>query len=149
MLSFLPLRCSLSLGNCLVSESSKSSVGSFLKVSNPTTSAVLMMDPYSSSTDEEATDIHPPLTRKQRWRFYFGRILARLKVDHFPSFRLTFDFFPSKFAACLRPTSRNNHCKVPYPRTQQRDHGNGLNPGHVIRVVVKTTPLASQPRCRQ
>ena len=30
--------------------------------------------------------IYPPLTRKRRWRFYFGRILTRSGVDHFPSF---------------------------------------------------------------
>ena len=30
--------------------------------------------------------IYPPLMRKRRRHFYFGRILTRLGVDHFPSF---------------------------------------------------------------
>ena len=31
--------------------------------------------------------IYPPLTRKRRWRSYFGRfVLTRLGVDHFPNF---------------------------------------------------------------
>jgi len=36
-----------------------------------------------------------------------------------------FDFLPlnlllAEFAACSKPPSRDNHCKAPYPRTQQR-----------------------------
>ena len=30
--------------------------------------------------------IYSLLTRKRRWRFYFGRILTRLGVDLFPNF---------------------------------------------------------------
>ena len=36
-----------------------------------------------------------------------------------------FDFFPLKFAGCLKPTSRDNHCEASYPRTQQRDQSAG------------------------
>ena len=66
---------------------------------------MILIDPYLSSTHEEATV-----------GFYFGRILTRLGVDHFPSFRLMFDFIPRKFAACS--PSRYNHREAPYPRTK-------------------------------
>ena len=52
-----------------------------------------------------------------------------------------FEFLSTKFAACSKPPSRDNHRKASYPRTQQRDHS--------IWVIVKTTPLPIRPRCRQ
>ena len=48
-----------------------------------------------------------------------------LELQDFQVFRLTFDFFPCKFTACLKPPSRNNHRKALYPKTQQRDQGAG------------------------
>ena len=78
----------------------------------------------------------------------FGRIRARLGVNNFQVFRLTFDFFLHKFAACSKPLSRDNHRKASYPRTQQRDQGAGWTHDHAIRVVVKTTSLPCWPRCR-
>ena len=67
----------------------------------------------------------------------FGRIRTRLGVDIFQVFRLTFDFFPHKFAACSKPPSRDNHCKASYPRTQQRDQGADWTHDHAIRVGLK------------
>ena len=37
-----------------------------------------------------------------------------------------FEFLSTEFAACSKPPSRDNHCKVSYPRTQQRDYGAGF-----------------------
>ena len=48
-----------------------------------------------------------------------------LELTVFQSFRLTFDFFPRKLATCSKPSSRDNHRKAPYPRTQLRDQGAG------------------------
>ena len=36
-----------------------------------------------------------------------------------------FEFLSSKFAACLKPPSRDNHRKASYPTTQQCDQGAG------------------------
>ena len=44
-----------------------------------------MIDRYSPSTDEEATG----------GALYFGRILARLGVDYFPSFPVVIWLFPT------------------------------------------------------
>ena len=55
----------------------------------------------------------------------FGRIGTRLGVNNFQVFRLTFDFFPHKFAACSKPLNRDNYRKASYPRMQQRDQGAG------------------------
>ena len=49
-----------------------------------------------------------------------------------------FEFLSAEFAACLKPLSRDNYCKVSYPKTQQRRPGCKLNPDHAIRVVAKT-----------
>ena len=66
----------------------------------------------------------------------------------FKVLRLTFVLFPRKFAACLKPPSRDNHRKASYPKMQQRDQDAGLTHDYVVKVVVKTTPLPSWPRCR-
>ena len=36
-----------------------------------------------------------------------------------------FEFLSTEFAACSKPTSRDNDRKASYPRTQQRDQGAG------------------------
>ena len=69
-------------------------------------------DPYISSTHEEAT-----VARCFWW------ILARLGVEVFQAFYLTFDFSPQKLAPCLKPPSRDKYRKMPYPSTQQRSQG--------------------------
>ena len=54
----------------------------------------------------------------------FGQIRTRLGVNNnFQAFRLTFDFFPHKFAACSKPLSGDNRRKASYPRMQQHDQG--------------------------
>ena len=79
----------------------------------------------------------------------FGRIRTRLGVNiNFQVFRLTFDFFPHKFAACSKPLSRDNRRKASYPRTQQHDQDVRWTHVYVTRVVVETTFLPSWPRCR-
>jgi len=37
----------------------------------------------------------------------------------FRSFMVVSDFLPLNFSTYLKPPSRDNHCKVPYPRMQQ------------------------------
>ena len=36
-----------------------------------------------------------------------------------------FEFLPTEFAACSKPPSKDNHRKVSYPRTQQREQDAG------------------------
>ena len=76
----------------------------------------------------------------------FGRTCTRLEIEYFQLFSTTFDFFPCKFAACSKPSSRNNHCKASYSRTKQRDQCAWLNPNPAIGIVVRTTPLLYRPR---
>jgi len=46
--------------------------------------------------------------------------------------------FSTEFAACSKPTSRNNHRKAPYPRTQQHVRwGCELNLNHVTIVITR------------
>ena len=59
-------------------------LASSLVSSTPPLVYIVLCDPISS-----------PLTRKRRWRFYFGRILARLGVDRIPSFQITVRLLPS------------------------------------------------------
>ena len=40
-------------------------------------------------------------------------------------FDTIFEFLPTEFAARSKQPSRDNHCKVFYPRMQQRDQGAG------------------------
>ena len=51
--------------------------------------------------------------------------LRLLEVHPHPTFQLTFDFFPRKFADCSKPLSKDNHRKQSYPRTQHCDQGEG------------------------
>ena len=48
---------------------------------------------------------------------------APVRVDHFASCWLTFDFIPRQFAACSKPPRRANHQKAPYSKLQQGDEG--------------------------
>ena len=36
-----------------------------------------------------------------------------------------FEFLSTEFAACLKPSSRDNHRKASYPKMQRRDLGAG------------------------
>ena len=67
--------------------------------------------------------LYPLITRKQQWRYPFDEFVPAEELTIFHVFRLTFDFFPRKFAACSKPPSRDNHRKGLYQRTQQRDQG--------------------------
>ena len=92
--------------------------------------------------------LYPPITRKRRCAIFWTNPhpLRSWPFSKFSCWR--FDFFPRKFAACLKPPSRDNYRKASYPRTQQRDQGAGWTHDPAIRVVVKTTPLPIRPRCR-
>ena len=90
--------------------------------------------------------LYPPITRKRRCAMFWTNPHP---LRSWPCSKLSywrFDFFPRKFAACLKPPSRDNHRKASYPRTQQRDQGAGWTHDPAIRVVVKTTPLPIRPR---
>ena len=56
------------------------------------------------------------------------------------------EFLSTKFAACWKPPSQDNHRKASYPRTQQRDHV--CVPDHAIRADVKMTRIIHWPRCQ-
>ena len=99
-----------------------------------------LIDPYVSSTYEEATVI---------LLFYFDSTSLAEKLTVLQIFRLMFDFLTRKLTACLKPLSRDGLCKAFYPRTQQNLPECGLNPDHVIKIAVKTTLLPFRPRCRQ
>ena len=62
-----------------------------------------------------------PITRKRRWRYSLDESRAALKLTTFKDFRLTFDFFPCKFAARSKPPSKDNHRVASYPTMQQRE----------------------------
>jgi len=66
--------------------------------------------PFLSFCSEKATVV-----------LYFGQILNRLGVAGFQCFSLLLWLYPSWFSACSKPPSRDDYCKVPYSRTQQRD----------------------------
>jgi len=72
-------------------------------------SFVCLFVPSLSSNHEKATVA-----------LYFGQICTRLGVVHFRVFCLFLWFLSTKFAACSKPPSRDNHRKASYPRTQQR-----------------------------
>ena len=93
--------------------------------------------------------LYPPITRKRRCAIFWTNPHP---LRSWPFSKLScwrFDIFPSKFAACSKPPSRDNYRKASYPRTQQRDQGAGWTHDPAIRVIVKTTPLPIRPRCRQ
>ena len=79
--------------------------------------------------------IYPTVTGQRQRRYngsLFIAITARLENPHllrnFPWSNVPVDFFEflsTKFAACSKPPSRDNHRKASYPRTQQRDQGAG------------------------
>jgi len=60
----------------------------------------------------------------------------RLEVIHFQVFLLFFWLLTTKFAACSKPPSRDNHRKAPYSRTQQLVRwGWELNLNHAIVIT--------------
>ena len=108
---------------------------------------------YLSSFHRTASDanlLNDPLT------FSLQRLLRDWRNPHqLKSFRGSnvpvdfFEFLSTEFAACSKPSSRDNYGKASYPKDATTWPGCGLSPDHSIRVVVKTTPLPIQPRCRQ
>jgi len=81
---------------------------------------------------------YPPVTRKRRWRYIDWQNPHPLK-NTFPSFPVNSLVFTIEFAVCSKPLSRDNHCKVPYPRTQQRvQRGWEVNLDHAI--VIPRSP---------
>ena len=58
--------------------------------------------------------------------FVIGGIHTYLGVSTDPNIPVDFfEFLSTKFAACSKPPSRDNHRKASYPRMQQRDQGAG------------------------
>ena len=76
--------------------------------------------------------LHPGFTRKRRWHYSLDESTSAQELAILHVFRLTFDFFPHEFAAYPRPPSSDNHRKVSYPKTQQRDQCAGCSQDHVI-----------------
>jgi len=73
---------------------------------------------------------------RKQWWIYFGRIRTRLDIVHFRVSCCFFRFLTTEFAACLKPPSRDNHRKAPYPRMQQRVRwGWELNLDHMIVIT--------------
>ena len=58
-----------------------------------------------------------------------------------------FEYLPAEFAAFSKPPSKDGHRKIVLPKDAIMWPGCWLNQDHAIRVVVKTTPLSSQPCC--
>ena len=67
--------------------------------------------------------LHPPVS--DGGAFILDQSALAKELTSVQVFRLTFDFFPYKFAACSKPQNKDNHRKASYPRTQQRDQGIG------------------------
>ena len=115
---------------------------------NSRTGSVSLRSAERLLIDDWLVHLYPPITRKRRCAMLWTNPHP---LRSWPFSKLScwrFDFFPRKFAACLKPPSRDNYRKAFYPRTQQRDQGAGWTHDPAIRVVVKTTLLPIQPRCR-
>ena len=98
--------------------------------------------------DDWLLHFHPLDTRKRWWCCSLNESTPALWVDHF---RFDLWLFSCKFTLRSKPTSRNNHRKAPYPRTQQHDYWPCcvLNPSQWLENDVYThlctlmTPLPS------
>ena len=81
---------------------------------------------YLSSCHQTVSDaklLDDPLTFHYQDYFVIGGIRTCLGVSNVPvNF---FKFLSIEFAACSKPPSRDNHRKVSYPWTQQREQSAG------------------------
>ena len=75
---------------------------------------------------QDANLLDDPHTFRCLDYFMLEGIRTCLGVSDDPMFLwISSNFCPLKFAACLKPPSRDNHCKASYPRTQSCDQGVG------------------------